>query len=129
MVTRPAVHPSWTTVDRLRAFFDDDHVHIALLVDDGRLVGTVERGDLTPELGGEDPAEAVATLDGRTVRPHADLSGTFAAMRRDGRRRLAVTEEDSTLLGLLCVKASGRGFCSDADVAARRCAGGPARRG
>jgi hypothetical protein len=40
-------------------------------------------------------------------------------MRRAGRRRLAVTSEDGRLLGLLCLKASGRGFCSDEDVAAR----------
>jgi hypothetical protein len=38
-------------------------------------------------------------------------------MNRDRRRRLAVTSDDSRLLGLLCLKANGSGFCSDADVA------------
>jgi hypothetical protein len=41
-------------------------------------------------------------------------------MRASGRRRLAVTSDDGTLVGLLCLKASGNGFCSDGDVASRR---------
>jgi hypothetical protein len=31
-----------------------------------------------------------------------------------------VTSADGELLGLLCLKTSGQGFCSDDDVAARR---------
>jgi hypothetical protein len=42
-------------------------------------------------------------------------------MTHSGRRRLAATSNDSTLLGLLCLKAGGLGFCSDADVANRSC--------
>jgi len=36
-----------------------------------------------------------------------------------GRRRAAVTSADGRLLGLLCLKASQAGFCSDQDVRAR----------
>jgi hypothetical protein len=36
-----------------------------------------------------------------------------------GQRRRAVVDDEGRLLGLLCLKASGRGFCADADVAAR----------
>ena len=43
-----------------------------------------------------------------------------AALAGDDRRRLAVTADDSTLLGLLCLKASHLGFCTDADIASRR---------
>ena len=32
---------------------------------------------------------------------------------------LAVTNTEGRLLGLLCLKASGLGFCSDADVTSR----------
>jgi CBS domain-containing protein len=120
MVTQPALQRPSTTVGELRAFFHDDHVHIALLVDGDRLICVVERADLTPALGAEAPAGAVGTLEGRTVRPDSDLSRTHVAMKRAGRRRLAVVSDDSRLLGLLCLKASGRGFCSDADVAARQ---------
>jgi predicted transcriptional regulator len=120
MVTRPAVHRASTTVGELRAFFDDDHVHMALLVDDGALVGAIERADLVAATSDETPVCELATLDARTVAPDAALPDAFAAMRRAGRRRLAVTTEDSALLGLLCLKASGNGFCCDEDVAARR---------
>jgi CBS-domain-containing membrane protein len=46
MLARPTVHGPSATVGELRAFFADDHVHAALLVDDGRLVGVVDRTDL-----------------------------------------------------------------------------------
>jgi hypothetical protein len=48
MVRQPAVHSASTTVAEIRAFFADDHVHMALLVDDGELVGALERADSAP---------------------------------------------------------------------------------
>lgn len=118
MVTRPTVHEPSTTVAQLRAFFGDDHVHMALIVDRGTLIGAVERADLTPLLDDDTPASSIARLGRRTVSPDALLPEVFDAMRRTGRRRLAVTR-NRRLLGLLCLKASGRGFCSDADTARR----------
>ena len=44
------------------------------------------------------------------------------AMQASGDRRLAVVEDDGRLLGLLCLKRSGDGFCTDAGVAERRAA-------
>jgi CBS domain-containing protein len=119
MVTRPAAHRPAATVGDLRAFFDDDHVHMALLVDNGTLVGVIERGDLATTTPDETSAREIAKLEGCTIRPDAALPDVRARMRRDGRRRLAVTTEESALVGLLCLKASGHGFCSDEDVAAR----------
>lgn len=124
MCTCPAVHPRSATVGQVRAFFRDAHVHMALLVDGGTLVGAIERGDLAPTLADDTPAELIATLDGRSARPDALLSETLDAMKRAGRRRIAVTSDDATLLGLLCLKSSGLGFCSDTDVRARRGAAG-----
>jgi predicted transcriptional regulator len=120
MVTRPAAHRPTATVGDLRAFFCDDHVHMALLVDNGTLVGVIERGDLATTTPDETSAREIAKLEGCTIRPDAVLPDARARMRRDGRRRLAVTTEESALVGLLCLKASGHGFCSDEDVAARR---------
>jgi CBS domain-containing protein len=120
MVTRPEVHPPETTVGELRSFFEDDHMHMALLADGAELVGTVERGDLRVDVEDRAPAYEVARLDGRTIEADASLAGARHAMKRAGRRRLAVTSDDSTLLGLLCLKGTGEGFCSDEDVAARR---------
>jgi len=41
-------------------------------------------------------------------------------MQRTGRRRLAVVDGEGRLVGLLCLKASGSGFCSNEDVASRK---------
>jgi CBS domain-containing protein len=120
IVTRPTTHRTTTTVGELRAYFADDHVHIALLVDDGLLVATVERPDLDRATDDHAPALTRARLEGRTISPHAAIEAARMNMRRNGRRRLAVTTEESALLGLLCLKENGSGFCSDEDVSARR---------
>jgi hypothetical protein len=120
VVTHPAVHGCGTTVGELRALFLDDHVHMALLLDGRRLVTAVERQDLNAGLADEAPASLVGTLVGRVVCPGEPAEATLASMRANGRRRLAVICEDGALLGLLCLKASGLGFCSDDDVASRR---------
>jgi CBS domain-containing protein len=120
MVACPIVHGPQATVGELRDFFTDDHVHAALLVDRGELIGVVERPDLPPHVSGGVPARTLATLNERTISPSAGADETFGAMKRTGRRRLAVVSTDGVLAGLLCLKASGRGFCSDADVRSRR---------
>jgi CBS domain-containing protein len=122
MVTRPETHSAHTTVAELRRFFRDDHVHLALIVEEGRLVSSLERGDLAPELADSALAWRAGTLESRTIRPEAALVQALGEMRLTGRRRLAVTDKQGMLLGLLCLKASGTGFCSDHDVATRRSA-------
>jgi hypothetical protein len=79
----------------------------------------VERDDIA---GGQAPGVAAAPLGrlaGRTVPPGASLAEVHQAMAATGRRRAAVTSADGRLLGLLCLKASQAGFCSDQDVRAR----------
>ncbi|MHC1558325.1 CBS domain-containing protein [Actinomycetospora sp. C-140] len=119
MLRRPKVLPAAATVADARAVLADDHVHAALVVDGGVLLAVVERGDLDPSVPEAMPAALVGRLAGRTVGPDADLDATWSAMAAQGRRRMAVVDGDGVLLGLLCLKRSGRGFCSDADVAAR----------
>ncbi|MFL5915051.1 MAG: hypothetical protein ACJ752_05370 [Gaiellaceae bacterium] len=120
MVTRPTTHGGTTTVGELRAFFADDHVHMALLVECGVLVGAVERPDLDRATDDRTLALTRAQLEGRTISPHAPLEAVQMDMRRNGRQRLAVTSRENALLGLLCLKRNGSGFCSDEDVSARR---------
>jgi CBS-domain-containing membrane protein len=120
MVTRPTVHRSTATVAQLRAFFEDDHVHMALIVENGTLLGVIERDDLATAATEEASAREIARLDARTIQPDAALQDARARMTREHRRRLAVTADQSALVGLLCLKANGRGFCSDQDVTARR---------
>jgi CBS-domain-containing membrane protein len=125
MVTRPKTHAPESSVEEIRAFFDDEHVHMALVVGaNGLLVTTIERADLTRGAPGAVSAAALGRLAGRTVHPEDPLDACAAALLRAGRRRLAVIDAAGTLLGLLCVKKDGTGCCSDADIR-RRAAQGP----
>jgi CBS domain-containing protein len=120
MLSRPAVHSPDLSFAEARELFQDDHLHMALLVEDGRLVAALERGDLAAPRPDDEPARAIGVPAGRTVAPDTPLDATTDAMRRDGRRRLAVVAEDGALLGLLCLKADASGFCSDRGVQGRR---------
>jgi hypothetical protein len=51
VLTCAALHGPMTTVGELRRFFADDHVHMAVLVDAGRLIAAVEPQDLDDDLG------------------------------------------------------------------------------
>jgi predicted transcriptional regulator len=120
MVNEPTVHDASVRVRELRHVFRDDHFHIALLVDADHLIAAVERDDLSASIPGTMPARAVGLLRGRTIGPDASLSEAISAMRLAARRRLAVVDRSGALLGLLCLKASGDGFCSDRTVRERR---------
>ena len=118
MLHIPKVHPPTTTVTEARRVFEDDHVHAVLIAADGRLLSVVDRTDLA-DAPGDDLARRHGRLQGRTVPPDASLEPVWQSMIEARTRRLAVIDEDGRLLGLLCLKRSGRGFCSDSDVQAR----------
>jgi len=124
MVTCPTVHDPSTTAAQLRTFFDDEHVHAALVVDADKLIGVVERADLASDFSGDTQVRMIARLEGRTIEPTASVPEALETMKRTERRRLAVVGDDGALLGLLCLKASGDGFCSDTDVRTRATAFG-----
>jgi CBS domain-containing protein len=120
MLTTPVRHPLGITVREIRDFFDDDHVHAALIVGPtGYLAAVVERGDIAQSQVAETAAAPLGRLTGRTVLEDTSLSEIRQAMSATGRRRAAVVSEDGRLLGLLCLKASRTGFCSEDDVRAR----------
>ena len=119
MICCPKLLPATAAVDAVRESLRSEHVHAALLVDGGALVAVVEASDLSDSLPADSPAVALGSLRGRVTRPDADLVTTRDAMTALGRRRLAVVDSGGRCLGLLCLKNSGRGFCSDADVRAR----------
>jgi CBS domain-containing protein len=108
-----------TTVAQAREAFDHDHVHMLLLTDHGRLLGTLLRTDIPAPDSDERRALAVATLQGRTISPQVIAADARHLLLRTGQRRLAVVDDSGRLLGLLCLKRRLTGFCSDADVAAR----------
>ncbi|WP_229052357.1 NTP transferase domain-containing protein [Aeromicrobium sp. Leaf350] len=119
LVSKPYLLPPDADVAAARALFVDDHVHADLIVDTGVLTAVVLRSDLG---SADDRARAadLGRLAGRTVEPSDDAELVRRRMVADGVRRLAVVGEDGRLLGLLCLKRTGLGFCSDAGVEARR---------
>ncbi len=120
MLTTPVRHPLSATVREIRDFFRDDHVHAALIVSPaGYLEAVVERDDIGDCQAPGAAAAPLGRLAGRTVAADASLAEVRRAMTVTGRRRVAVTSADGRLLGLLCLKASRTGFCSDQDVSAR----------
>jgi CBS domain-containing protein len=118
MIHSPKVCGPTTTVAEVREQFRDDHVHAVLVVDGGRLLSVVERPDVSAAPS-DMPARLAGRLRGRVTGPDADLDATWRAMSTRQRRRLAVVDDRGTLLGLLCLKRTGTGFCSDAEVQAR----------
>jgi hypothetical protein len=120
MLTTPARHALSATVGEIRDFFRDDHVHAALIVSPaGYLVAVVEREYIAECQALDAAAAPLGRLAGRTVPAVASLAEVHRAMTATGRRRAAVTSADGQLLGLLCLKSSRAGFCSDQDVRAR----------
>lgn len=108
-----------TSVAEARTAFADDHVHMLLLVEGGRLLGTLDRDDLPPWAPDAAPALAFSVLAGRTIGPDVSAEAARRRLLSCGERRLAVIDHDGVLIGLLCLKRRLTGFCSDADVAAR----------
>ena len=120
MLTTPARHPLSATVREIRDFFRDDRVHAALIVSPaGHLEAVVERDDIAACQAPGAAAAPLGRLAGRTIPAGASLAEVHRTMTATGRRRAAVTSADGRLLGLLCLKASQAGFCSDQDVRAR----------
>lgn len=117
MLTAPKVCDRGAVVADLHSFFEDEHVHCALVTDGSRLLSVVTRDDLDADLAL--PASAVGTLRGRTIAASVDLDSVHKRMVEKGIRRLAVVSETGHLLGLLCLKRTGIGFCSDEGIAAR----------
>jgi hypothetical protein len=120
MVRCPKTHGPESGLEKIRAFFADDHLHMALIVAaDGRLVTTIERPDLAAATSSSAPAAKLGTLIGRTAGLADPLAAATAALLREGRRRLAVVDDSGRLLGLLCLKKDGRGYCSDKGIRQR----------
>lgn len=118
VLRRPKTLPATASVGDVRRLLGD-HVHAALLVDGSRLAAVVVRDDLV-EASDDDPALDLGALAGRTVRSGTSLAAAQEQLVATGQRRVAVVDADGGLVGLLCRKRKGDGWCTDAGVAARR---------
>ena len=119
VVTRPKTLPAHATVAEAQLALADDHVHLLLLTEGRRLLGTLVRDDLPVPALGPEPALPLARLGGRTLPAGTPADEALALLAAAGQRRRAVVDDAGHLVGLLCLKRRGTGFCSDADVAAR----------
>lgn len=120
MVSSPKTHGPEAGLAKVRAFFEDDHHHMALIVaSDGRLLTTIERPDLAAATSSSVPIATIGTLIGRTAWPADPLAAVTVELLRNGRRRLAVIDYSGRLLGLLCLKKDGTGYCSDEGIRER----------
>ena len=119
VVRLPKLMPIDARVWDARAALRDDHVHMLLLTDQGRLRGTLTRGDIPDHADDMALSLPYAVVDGRTV--SSDLPAQQARLLMISRnlRRMAVVDVDGSLLGLLCLNRRHSGFCSDEDVSAR----------
>lgn len=99
--------------------FGSDRVHMAVLADEGRLVTAIGRDEVPSHLADELPARSLGRWAGRVISADASLDAARELLDALGRRRLAVVDVRGRLEGLLCLKRTRAGFCSDRDAGAR----------
>src|SRR4051794_24849515 len=81
MISSPALHGPGVTLDEARSALADLHRHLVLIVDAGRLLGTLDRDDLARASGrGDATALPASRLAGRTVEPDAPLAAVRERM-------------------------------------------------
>jgi CBS domain-containing protein len=119
MIQAPKTSGPEATVRDMKALFENDKVHAVLIVDGDVLLAVVERSDLDQSTSDEASALSVGRLSGRVVAGDHSLQAAHRWMTGSGRRRLAVVDDGGRLVGLLCLKRDGRGFCSSADLQSR----------
>ena len=108
------------TIGDVRKLFADEHVHAAVVVEDGALRTVIDRADLRPGDDADAPAVEVGSLGLRVVSADVVLADARRSLLESRRRRLAVVGEGGTFEGLLCLKRSLDGFCSEQDTRDRR---------
>jgi CBS-domain-containing membrane protein len=103
--------PVATTVDELRAYFAaSGSRRLALIVDDGRYVGSIEAAALPAD------ADGAATLGDHAVRGGTIGPGELATEARergvaDPSRRIPVVDDAGRLVGIVAVTRTLDGFC------------------
>ena len=110
MISDPKTHSVEISLADAIDAFTDTHIHMLLLTRDGILHGTLVRNDLPPSLDPRRPAVSLATIAERTICPTRSLDEATQRLNRSMARRLAVTNADRSLVGLLCLKRTRLGF-------------------
>ena len=110
MLRRPKTLAAEATVADARTMLENSSVKLLLLVDDGRFAAAVSG---IPKHADEQDAAIGFADEEPPLTTEPDLPAAVA-LERLGRQpggRLIVVGEDRTLLGLVCLTASGQDFC------------------
>lgn len=112
MLARPKTLPAEATVADLRRLFTNPRVETAVLVEQSRFAGMVDRERVDEVLADDLPARSLAHRDGVTIGAEATVADAMAHLDANGGRRLVVVGDDGvTLRGLLCLNTRRTGFC------------------
>jgi tRNA-Thr(GGU) m(6)t(6)A37 methyltransferase TsaA len=112
MDTNPKTQPHDATVGEIRALFEHRSVRLALLVNEGVCIGTINRAAIPADARDEDAAAAFAQAP-QTIDADASLAEAHRQLGETEDRRLLVLDAEGRLQGLLCHKGSRSGFCSN----------------
>lgn len=115
MIREPKLCDSTVTVGEVRELFSDDHMHAVLLVRNKRLLSVIERGDIPLCAPATAQASPLGRRGDRVISAGAPVELAYQQLRGGG-RRLAVVDEIGDLIGLVCLKRSRTGFCTERDI-------------
>jgi CBS domain-containing protein len=111
MLRHPKTLTSAASVAEVRELLANPKVQMVLLAEGEAFKGAVTHvpDDASPR----DRALAYVDTDAGTISPDASADEAFERASASPTRRVIVLDEDDNLLGLLCLKASGTGFCQN----------------
>jgi CBS domain-containing protein len=108
--------PARTTVDELRAYFAaSGSRRLALIVDDGRYVGSIEASALPEDADGAAPLTEHAVRHA-TIAPEARASEARERGVEEPSRRIPVVDDAGRLVGIVAVTRTLDGFCGASDA-------------
>jgi hypothetical protein len=103
--------PASATVGEVRGWFaESSHRQVALLADEGRYAGSLTRADLAGDVNPDHPA-AQLSRRGPVIAPDAPAGDGYQLALLSESLRVAVVDDDGTLLGVIGVTEDHQAFC------------------
>lgn len=114
MLARPKTLSGRATVADARAFFADPKVVSAVVADEDRFVGLLDRSDMPSLLAGSTPIRTFVRREVATITAGRPVTEAMDILDSRGLSRLVVIGDDGqTLVGLVCLDRRRAGFCAD----------------
>jgi CBS domain-containing protein len=109
MLREPKSLPGDARVEEVREVLANPKVQLVLLADGDAFVGAVT--DIPADAAADAPARDYADPAPDTIAPTATADEAFERASANPNRRVIVLDDDSRLLGLLCLNQSRTKFC------------------